>query len=536
MFSKLFYLGSLAGRVSFAMISRIISLSSIASFALIVLLVAPAYAAPSMILGGNANYSLSASFNAAQSCNASPLTYNQTACGPPVPEYHAYIYDYNGQCSLNGTFQCFFSPQNMTVQPGYPVVWSNYGQVPHGVASCDPANSPNSQACPVNDSFGLDSFNSGVISPGATFSHTFTAQGTYYYFDPVHPWVHGRVDVNMFAQPPPPEPTSPQITPFPISLSGSLGWSVVGLDKNTAVLNVTHALSVTVDGIPIAPVSGSGSFQQSIDLATRAQALGSSAEMIDNFALPLLASLLSGSPFGTGSLTSATSTMDNMPTIYTVWWINGPVSKGSPVQILAGYASVQGDETVSLAGSIGSRSAWIVTSNVQESVSTIVPQLGTGGPSGATNSNNADLRLAMRFDYDKSSDLLLASSDSAVVVSTMMNVYLPGQLLCGPFGDSTTVNTPTTVTHVMTVNVGASLTLSSTSLNLGRRMSLSAQALPSMFSMLQDPTSISVLYTLAGLVAAAIAGLAVLFTRRKSRPVPLPTPTAPLRPTAPASP
>ena len=38
-------------------------------------------------------------------------------------------------------------------------------------------------------------FDSGIISPGSTFEHTFEDSGTYDYFCIVHPWMIGTVQV-----------------------------------------------------------------------------------------------------------------------------------------------------------------------------------------------------------------------------------------------------------------------------------------------------------------------------------------------------
>ena len=318
-----------------------------------------------------------------------------------------------------------------------------------------------------------------------------------------------------------PAVVSVSVTPPSVSLTGILGWTLVGLDTNTAVLNLTHTLSVKVGNIPIAPVTETGSFQQSINLSTRAEALGTSSELIANI-LPLLALLTSASPTGTspavlpGSLVSS-----NMPTIYTIWWVNGPLSTGAPVQILTGYSSVQGAETVNLPGSLGARNAWIVSSTVDESLTTILPQLSSfnlPGSSGPLNTNNANVRLALTFDYDQSSDLLLASSDTATITSTSTNVYPQGQLLCGQYGQCTTVSTLATVTRAMTVDLTASLTLSTTNLNLDKRMGTSGQP-PSvnMLSTLQALMSQPILYALAGIAAAAIASAVVWINKRQNR-------------------
>jgi plastocyanin len=57
-----------------------------------------------------------------------------------------------------------FEPQTINVQPGTTVRWVNYGQHPHTVTAND------------------DSWDSGDIQPGASYSATFKRPGTYYYY------------------------------------------------------------------------------------------------------------------------------------------------------------------------------------------------------------------------------------------------------------------------------------------------------------------------------------------------------------------
>lgn len=61
-----------------------------------------------------------------------------------------------------------FSPRDITVQAGTTVVWVNNGQMPHTVTADD------------------GSFDSGTLNAGATYSHTFTAAGTYSYHCSFH--------------------------------------------------------------------------------------------------------------------------------------------------------------------------------------------------------------------------------------------------------------------------------------------------------------------------------------------------------------
>jgi plastocyanin len=63
-----------------------------------------------------------------------------------------------------GAYDNRYSPQTINVQPGTTVRWVNYGQHTHTVTAND------------------DSWDSGDIKPGATYSATFKQPGTYYYY------------------------------------------------------------------------------------------------------------------------------------------------------------------------------------------------------------------------------------------------------------------------------------------------------------------------------------------------------------------
>src|SRR5712691_6982867 len=101
-------------------------------------MVGSASAAPLLSVGSNANYQLNASIQSTQSCNATPASYNQTACGPYQPRSLVSIYD-NGTCVA--TYNCYYSPSfyypyyYFSVQLGTTVMWFNYGSISHTVTS-----------------------------------------------------------------------------------------------------------------------------------------------------------------------------------------------------------------------------------------------------------------------------------------------------------------------------------------------------------------------------------------------------------------
>ncbi|MGO9156860.1 plastocyanin/azurin family copper-binding protein [Mycobacterium sp.] len=70
-----------------------------------------------------------------------------------------------------------FAPATLTVRAGSTVTWTNHDEEPHTVAASD------------------GSFHSPGMGTGATFSHTFSAAGTFDYVCSIHPMMHGTVVV-----------------------------------------------------------------------------------------------------------------------------------------------------------------------------------------------------------------------------------------------------------------------------------------------------------------------------------------------------
>ena len=70
-----------------------------------------------------------------------------------------------------------FAPATLTVAVGTTVTWTNRDEEPHTVAASD------------------GSFHSPGMGTGATFTHTFTAAGTFDYVCSIHPMMRGTVVV-----------------------------------------------------------------------------------------------------------------------------------------------------------------------------------------------------------------------------------------------------------------------------------------------------------------------------------------------------
>ncbi len=84
-------------------------------------------------------------------------------------------------CEANN--ECFV-PASLTINVGDMVIWDNVDNAAHTITSGVLAEG------------GPDGiFDSGLVSPGTEFSHTFDDEGTFPYFCLVHPWMSGEVAV-----------------------------------------------------------------------------------------------------------------------------------------------------------------------------------------------------------------------------------------------------------------------------------------------------------------------------------------------------
>jgi len=88
--------------------------------------------------------------------------------------------------SSQGTGQKYFEPDELSVNVGTTVVWTNDDTATHTVTSGNPSD----------DKFGTV-FDSGIsqFKASTTFSHKFTDTGTFSYFCQLHPWMTGKVTV-----------------------------------------------------------------------------------------------------------------------------------------------------------------------------------------------------------------------------------------------------------------------------------------------------------------------------------------------------
>jgi plastocyanin len=494
---------------------------------LLLLAVAPVYAAPSLGLGSTASYNLTGKIQASQNCTAIPANYTLQACfgiapplpPPPPPTVTVWIED-NGICQTNEP-SCQFAPAAINASQGSTIIWKNNGTLVHTVT--------------VYSNSTVPTINSGSIAPKGNFSYTFKFGGTYHYYDPLYTWMKGTINIPIIfvALPALPVQIQPISRPMQVDLSGTVGWKVEGLSGDQANLNVSHQIGLSVSPFPgfsLTPITESGSFEQSINLSTRVESPGTAASIVKSFLVSALPAL-SGTTFLTGATTVTNPILQAMLSgqsaspEYTTWWVNGPLSNGSPLQILHGWSSVTGSESLNL-GSIGTRAAWIVTSQLSQTINLNIPN--PSNPFSPTTSNAA-ASLKLLWSYDMSADLLLRNDNTVDLTMhsvTPTNIGVPtpcGQYICyNPV--------QVTVTRNMALTVNLALLLSSTNLSLPKS--------PSHTSTLMDLLSVVpwMPLGLAGLAAGVAVVAVVWFTQRaKSATLPGPVPTA-SQPSSPSAP
>jgi plastocyanin len=110
-----------------------------------------------------------------------PVVTNTPAVATPTPTVKATPLPGLSQVVLiednsDGSFG--FSPATMTIRPGTTITWKNMSSAPHTVTSDDG-----------------QTFDSGTIAPGGTFTFKFMVAGSYPYHCNIHPYMRATVNL-----------------------------------------------------------------------------------------------------------------------------------------------------------------------------------------------------------------------------------------------------------------------------------------------------------------------------------------------------
>ena len=127
----------------------------------------------------------------------------------------------------------FFSPAQITVQPGTTVTWTNQGRAPHTVTADD------------------GSFDSERLQPGQSFSHTFKNSGTVSYHCEVHPFMKGSVVVS-------PSSSAGSNAGGQTSSSAMVGGSMTSAKASSSASSTKPATLPSTGGISPLAIGGAG--------------------------------------------------------------------------------------------------------------------------------------------------------------------------------------------------------------------------------------------------------------------------------------
>ena len=128
-----------------------------------------------------------------------------------------------------------FTPNEVTVDVGGEVTWTNGDSAAHTVSSGDLKADPNNVGT---------LFDSGLLPAGKTFSHKFDAAGEFPYFCMVHPWMIGKVIVQeaMAEEPTTETPTTEMTELYGMSSDGS-----VKVEISTSTPTSGEAMTINVE-------------------------------------------------------------------------------------------------------------------------------------------------------------------------------------------------------------------------------------------------------------------------------------------------
>src|SRR5438552_399594 len=255
-------------------------------------------------------------------------------------------------------------------------------------------------------------------------------------------------------------------------INGTLGWTVTDLNATTATLNVTRDIA-TLSGESITPVTHhTGSFNESIDLATRiATILPFIGPEIDQALQMAQTNIGATLPTGTSwssTMPSLDVTMMRQP-LHTMWWVNGPLKVNDTVPVLVFPTNVTGSTSLDLGGTIGTRSAWTLA--FPGTGSLLLADLMATMTSSIPIADNFE--FALTFNYDQTSDLLLTASADIHLGFGEETFIQP--TACGSSATTAPARTvcpasPVPILREFGVDVQASLKLISTTLDLTQRL------------------------------------------------------------------
>ena len=259
------------------------------------------------------------------------------------------------------------------------------------------------------------------------------------------------------------------ITPSTVDINGTLGWTVMDLSSTAVSLNVTRDLTISHGdaGTSVAPTLGS--FTESINLATRmATFLPLLKPDIDQALQMAQTNMATSLPQGI-NWTASVSMFDNSMmhrSLYTMWWVNGPLKLNQTVPVLVLPTNVTEASSVDLGSNLGTRTTWTLTYSLSRPL--ISPDLVSTTPSSIPLGNNIELSFV--FNYDQASDLLLTANAHIHLGLGLETITQPTQCSSISSVRCPATSSPTIMTREFGIDIQATLKLVSTTVDLTHPM------------------------------------------------------------------
>ncbi len=190
------------------------------------------------LLGGSSGNGVDTNDNASDFFLNPSSSNPQNLSSPPVPPCPP--------VTMPNSIQGFaFNPQIMNINQGTTVTWTNLDSSAH-TSTSDPAST--------------EQWDSGTLSQGDTFSHTFNRVGTFTYHCQIHPSMTATINVAAGCAAPTSTPTStpvpatntPTVTPAPAGvITGHLTWQgIAQTTPNPRNTLVTGTLTICTGSTP----------------------------------------------------------------------------------------------------------------------------------------------------------------------------------------------------------------------------------------------------------------------------------------------
>lgn len=254
-----------------------------------------------------------------------------------------------------------------------------------------------------------------------------------------------------------------------INLTGTLGWVATGLNSTAVALNVSRDVTISNGNLMIPSFHETGSFNESINLASRIVSLMPFLRTeMDDMLQTSQSGMTAGLPTSmnpSAAISTLESTMIEPRPAYTMWWVNGPLKANDTVPVLLFPTNVTGSTTVNVLGK--SLTAWSLVYKIPNMLP--ASDATTAMPTWIGNEFGA----VFTFNFDQNSGLLVSASvnihtgfemDTSVAVGACSSSMTTAATWCN------NTSGPVSMISLCGFSIQASLVLAKTNVSLEQKV------------------------------------------------------------------